>query len=143
MFAGPNGSGKSTLKSYLPTELLGVYLNPDEIEQDVRRQGFLDFAAYGVATTSDEVLSFFRQSPRLITAGFGDTTEQLGFAYGRLDFGKVAVNSHFAAAAEDFLTELSRSQNIHNRLWPAVKTHPFGGGGVWSAARSATSGVSG
>ena len=35
MFAGPNGSGKSTLKSYLPTDLLGVYLNPDEIEHVV------------------------------------------------------------------------------------------------------------
>jgi predicted ABC-type ATPase len=38
MFAGPNGSGKSTLKSYLPEELLGAYLNPDEIEQEVRHQ---------------------------------------------------------------------------------------------------------
>lgn len=35
MFAGPNGSGKSTLKSVLPPELLGVYLNPDEIEQKI------------------------------------------------------------------------------------------------------------
>jgi predicted ABC-type ATPase len=43
MFAGPNGSGKSTLKSVLPTELLGVYLNPDEIEQEARNHGFLDF----------------------------------------------------------------------------------------------------
>jgi predicted ABC-type ATPase len=34
MFAGPNGSGKSTLKTYLPQQLLGVYLNPDEIEQE-------------------------------------------------------------------------------------------------------------
>jgi predicted ABC-type ATPase len=48
MFAGPNGSGKSTLKSYLPAALLGVYLNPDEIGQEICRQGFLDFSAYGV-----------------------------------------------------------------------------------------------
>jgi hypothetical protein len=34
MVAGPNGSGKSTIKSVLPSELLGVYLNPDEIEAD-------------------------------------------------------------------------------------------------------------
>ena len=33
MFAGPNGSGKSVLKSYLDPELLGVYLNADEIEE--------------------------------------------------------------------------------------------------------------
>ena len=32
MFAGPNGSGKSTLKSMLRPELIGIYINPDEIE---------------------------------------------------------------------------------------------------------------
>ncbi|KAB2645750.1 MAG: hypothetical protein DVB33_10520 [Verrucomicrobia bacterium] len=54
MFAGPNGSGKSTLKTYLPASLLGVYLNPDEIEQEIRQQGMLDFAAYGVSTTDQK-----------------------------------------------------------------------------------------
>ena len=33
MFAGPNGSGKSTMKAELPPELLGVYVNPDELLQ--------------------------------------------------------------------------------------------------------------
>ena len=35
MFGGPNGSGKSTLKGYLSNTLLGVYLNPDEIEKEI------------------------------------------------------------------------------------------------------------
>lgn len=35
MFAGPNGSGKSTIKGMVPTELLGVYLNPDEIQKEI------------------------------------------------------------------------------------------------------------
>jgi len=38
MFAGPNGSGKSVLKSFRPASLLGVYLNPDEIEAGVKMQ---------------------------------------------------------------------------------------------------------
>jgi hypothetical protein len=38
--------------------LLGVYLNPDEIEQEIRQQGLLDFAAYGVSTTGDDVIPF-------------------------------------------------------------------------------------
>ena len=33
MFAGPNGSGKSTFKSVIGSELLGIYINPDEIEK--------------------------------------------------------------------------------------------------------------
>lgn len=40
MFAGPNGSGKSTIKSMVPDGLLGVYLNPDEIQQDIEGCGF-------------------------------------------------------------------------------------------------------
>jgi predicted ABC-type ATPase len=103
MFAGPNGSGKSTLKTVLPKELLGVYLNPDEIEQEIRRQGFLEFSVYGVTTTENEVLAFFRDSSFLISEGFGETVKEIGFVNGRLDFRKVEVNSYFASVAGDFL----------------------------------------
>jgi predicted ABC-type ATPase len=42
MFAGPNGSGKSTFKSIIRPELLGIFINPDEIEKQIRDYGFLD-----------------------------------------------------------------------------------------------------
>jgi len=35
MFAGPNGSGKSTIRKMLPKALLGVYVNPDEIQKEI------------------------------------------------------------------------------------------------------------
>jgi predicted ABC-type ATPase len=50
MFAGPNGSGKSTFKSIIRRELLGIYINPDDIEKDMRDYGFVDLAAYSVST---------------------------------------------------------------------------------------------
>jgi hypothetical protein len=103
MFAGPNGSGKSTLKSVLPKELLGVYLNPDEIEDEIRKQGFLDLNARTVTTTADEVLPFFGGSSFLISAGFADAAKQLDFVAGRLGFEQVEVNSYFASVAVDFL----------------------------------------
>lgn len=112
MFAGPNGSGKSTLQSVLPKELLGVYLNPDELEQEIRQQGFLDFAAYGVPTTAEEVLPFFTNSDLLIAEGFGDEARQLGFANGRLVFGKVVVNSYYASVASDFLRQKFLDEKI-------------------------------
>lgn len=52
MIAGPNGSGKSTIESVLPRELLGIYVNPDEIEKEIREQGVLNIHAYNVSTTS-------------------------------------------------------------------------------------------
>jgi len=122
MFAGPNGSGKSLLKSYLPKELLGVYLNPDEIEQEIRQQGFLDFATYGV-TTVDEILSFFTGSSFLVSAGFGDAAKQLSFGNGRLDFAKVEVNSYFASVAGDFLRQKLLERKISFTL-ETVMSHP-------------------
>ena len=112
MFAGPNGSGKSTLKSVLPKALLGVYLNPDEIEQEIRRQGFLDLNHYDVTATADEVLTFFTHSAFLIAAGYEPAARQLMFSAGRLIFTNVAVNSYFASVAADFLRQKLLEQKI-------------------------------
>jgi predicted ABC-type ATPase len=106
MFAGPNGSGKSTLKSYLPSALLGIYLNPDEMEQEIRRQSYLDFAAYGVITTAVEVLPFFQDSEFLRASGFSEASRQLTFSRNRLEFGEVQVNSYVASVAGDFFEGL-------------------------------------
>ena len=96
MFAGQNGSGKSVLKSHLPQPLLGIYLNPDEIEQEIRNRGFLEFSSYGVTTCDEEVLPFFIGSPFLRDTGNTASAARLSFASGRLDFSGVAVNSYLA-----------------------------------------------
>jgi predicted ABC-type ATPase len=123
MFAGPNGSGKSTLKSVLPKALLGVYLNPDEIEQVIREQGFLDFTAYGVEVVAAEVLQFFGSSSFLIFAGFNRAANQLSFANGRLDFARVEVNSYLASVATDFLRHKLLEQRI-SFTFETVMSHP-------------------
>ncbi|MFY7698468.1 MAG: hypothetical protein ACOVQX_06655 [Legionella sp.] len=51
MFAGPNGSGKSTFKSIIRPELLGVFVNPDEIEKQIGEYDFLDLTSYQVEST--------------------------------------------------------------------------------------------
>lgn len=63
MFAGPNGSGKSTIKSVVSPALLGVYINPDEIEEEIRRSGSLSLEAYRVAATEEEISAFVAGSP--------------------------------------------------------------------------------
>ena len=73
MFAGPNGSGKSTLKGVVPANLLGVYLNPDEIQIDIARRGFLDCQDYQVATTGSDIISFFSASTLLRQADLAAT----------------------------------------------------------------------
>lgn len=123
MFAGPNGSGKSVLKSVLPAALLGVYLNPDEIEAGIQQRGFLDVRAFGVETTTAEVLPVFTGSDFLKAEGLDEPARRLRFADGRLEFAGVAVNAYFASVAVDFLRRklLERKETF---TFETVMSHP-------------------
>ncbi len=103
MFAGPNGSGKSTIKSVIRSELLGVYVNPDEIEKDIGNDDFLDLQAFGVRTTAAEILAFFQNSTLLAKADLLDEADLLSFNDDKLSFHNVLVNSYFASVAADFI----------------------------------------
>jgi predicted ABC-type ATPase len=103
MFAGPNGSGKSTFKSIIRPELLGIFINPDEIEKQIRDDDFLDIESYQVDSTEKEIMDFFFTSPLLKTADLLDETQNLRFNNGKLSFFNVQVNAYFASVAADFI----------------------------------------
>lgn len=103
MFAGPNGSGKSTFKSIIRPELLGIFINPDEIEKQVLDYDFLDLEDYQIKSTENEILDFFINSPLLKTADLLDDAQNLRFNDGKLIFFNVEVNAYFASAAADFI----------------------------------------
>lgn len=103
MFAGPNGSGKSTLKAMIRPELLGTYINPDEIEKEIHDDGFLDLDYYGVATSKEEILEYFIKSPLLEKAELIDDAHELSFNDDKLSFHNSGVNAYFAAVAADFI----------------------------------------
>lgn len=116
MFAGPNGSGKSTIKSVIGRELLGMYINPDEIENEMREKDFIDLTHYGIQTTADEVLGFFRQSLLLEKIDLLDDTAAIRFSDNKLIFHDAGVNTYFASVAADF---------IRSRLLDAGKSFTF------------------
>ncbi len=105
MFAGPNGSGKSELKQYLPSALLGIYLNADEVEEKLRRDGLWDLGRYQLPLESEEISSFFRTSSFLASAGLADLAAQITFADNCLRVPKEQVNSYLASVAIDFLRQ--------------------------------------
>lgn len=116
MFAGPNGSGKSTFKSTIRPELLGIFINPDEIEKDMQQYDFLDFDHYQIQTTEEEVLDFFFNSPLLKAADLLDDAHNLRFNDGKLSFFYAGVNAYFASVAADF---------IHHKLIECSKSFTF------------------
>jgi predicted ABC-type ATPase len=105
MFAGPNGSGKTTIKSVLNRNLLGIYINPDEIEAEINKFDFLDFGYYGVQTNKKEVLDFFQNSKLLKKARLLDETEYLRFNENRLTFSDLSTISYFGSVASDFIRQ--------------------------------------
>ncbi len=102
MFAGPNGSGKSTLNGIIAKELLGVYINADEIEKEIKKNDFLDLSSYGIESDEESVLSFFANHPLLIKADFDDAC-QIAFSNNKIDFFAVMVNSYYASVCADFI----------------------------------------
>lgn len=114
MFAGPNGSGKSTFKSIIRPELLGIYINPDEIEKEIRERNFLDLQGYQIATTAKEIINFFIHSPLLKTVDLLDDAHGLCFNDEKLSFSNVGVNAYFASVAADFIR--NSSLNVQNLL---------------------------
>ncbi len=103
MFAGPNGSGKSTLKSVISEDLLGVYINPDDIEREIKQFNFLDLREYGVDTTAENILTFFANSTLLEKAELQDESDSLSFSDDKLSFYAVSVNAYFASVCADFI----------------------------------------
>lgn len=103
MLAGPNGSGKSTIKSLLPTRLLGVDINPDEIERSIKLRGYLDLSDFDVSDKASEALRFFRESELLAREGMTGDVARIKCISSHIDFSAIEVNSYFASVAAAFI----------------------------------------
>lgn len=103
MFAGPNGSGKSTMRSVIKPELLGAYVNPDDIEEEIKQSDWLDLRQFGISTTKEELHAFFNQSTLLAKMDDDWEISAIGFAKNSISFHDVSVNSYWASATADFI----------------------------------------
>lgn len=103
MFAGPNGSGKSTLKTELRAELLGVYLNPDEVERELKVTGRLELRPYRVSVAEGELKAFLEKSPLLQRVGLANAMKHVSVSREALVVDVQIANSYLAATLVDFL----------------------------------------
>ena len=101
MFAGPNGSGKSTLKSVIPAKFLGIFLNADDLERQLKQTQKIDLSAIHPDLKANELIAYLHQqkhratSTQLIsTAIHADLTNCI------VDFANQAVDSYLCAEIE-------------------------------------------
>jgi predicted ABC-type ATPase len=104
MFAGPNGSGKSTIKDLVPVNLFGHYLNPDDIEKEVRANGFYDARHLKLNCSTEEIVLFFAEHPLIRRIEDVDLITDIRFVQnGLIDFHSLGFNSYLSAILSDFL----------------------------------------
>lgn len=65
MFAGPNGSGKSTIIRYLLPHQIGIYLNADDLEQQLRLNQQLDLKTYHPFLSTPALLHFLKSKSKI------------------------------------------------------------------------------
>jgi len=102
LFAGPNGSGKSTLKSVISGKLLGVYINPDDIEKEIKENGFLDFNNYQIEV-DEKILKFFENHSLILKANLRNEVTKIEIENNKLYFKNININSYFASVVSDFI----------------------------------------
>ncbi len=123
MIAGPNGSGKSTIKALLPPELLGIYVNPDEIELALGQTGSVDLSTYDVQTTNAEVVAHFRESGLWDSTGLAEPEGHLLLEGNKLAFRGISGGSYLASLTADFIrSKLLRAKASFT--FETVMSHP-------------------
>lgn len=115
MLAGPNGSGKSTLLrqlvEVLSKEVLGTYINADDIERALKEKGFLELSRFGVRLSQHKVAAFFRDQGAWIVPKRGaGAPESVVIESERLSFGTIRIDSYVAAVVADLLRRELLSQ---------------------------------
>ncbi|MBI1333466.1 MAG: hypothetical protein GC165_11375 [Armatimonadetes bacterium] len=109
MIAGPNGSGKSTIKKKLDDlkgslgDLIVTFVNADEIQDQFRQFGILDFSQFGLSIDIDDLRDFMEQSTQLRRSETSVQALELSLEGDRLSIGKGEPNGYFAATIADFV----------------------------------------
>lgn len=110
MFAGPNGSGKSTLNTVLPSNLIGQYLNADDLEHKMRTDGYLDLTEFEISPKRDDLLDVFVNAPLLEHQQ--DELKEFTLEENRLILPQRTINSYVAATLAEYL----RHHFLHRRI---------------------------
>ncbi|SOD80289.1 zeta toxin family protein [Spirosoma fluviale] len=104
MFAGPNGSGKSTIKDIVSTAYLGHYLNPDDIERQLKQEPIYRVDDYNFPAMAQSVVrSFFTSHPLAVKANLSEVFANLNVYSQSIDFGLMPINSYIASILTDYL----------------------------------------
>ena len=107
IFAGPNGLGKSTVKDILSAAYLGHYLNPDDLERQLKQSSHFPIHSFSFGSVdSASVKRFFLDHPLTAKANLRSAFAGLQIENDVLNFDDVPINSYVAAILTDWLRRM-------------------------------------
>lgn len=118
MFAGPNGSGKSTLKQVVPDHLIGLYINADEIEAEIRESDSLELERFNLSEDSARLVELIVSNSRL-SVGVDD----IQIRNGALHFGVVSEHAYLASVISEVMRQLLLEKGA-SFTFETVMSHP-------------------
>ena len=105
MFAGPNGSGKSTINKVVRPEILGTYINPDDLVRNLVSSAGLDFSQFEIDLSLDSIRDFFKRSDFLRLTGTTELASGLEASGDRLFYSAENRVGYLASALSDYLRQ--------------------------------------
>ena len=113
VFAGPNGSGKTTIINSLQAKIAyGVYVNADDIEIILKKNGSLFFNTYRLIIDEAQVQSFFKQSNFAPVKRKEPNLWQKLSVKENILFIDTTVNSYLAADLAEFIRQQLLANDI-------------------------------
>ncbi|WP_345267527.1 zeta toxin family protein [Nibrella viscosa] len=86
--------------------MLGYYLNPDDIEKAVKRDGYYDVSGLNLPMSEPEIIDFFENHPLINRSEEADFVPAIRFVQEEfIDFANVGFNSYLSAILTDFLRQ--------------------------------------
>lgn len=107
MFAGPNGSGKTTIIKNFPKKIpLGIYVNADDIEKELRETGYIALKKYELKSTTYEIQQFIKTRG---ISGYKLRRPQVFAKFSvrnnKLKINTKTINSYYSADIAEFIRQ--------------------------------------
>lgn len=103
MIAGPNGSGKSRIREGLREDIIGIFVNADEIQTALETTSGLDFSLYRIHPDTNSIRQFATQHELLAKSGLAPGAMELQIVSGILKVDSPSTTGYLSTLIADFV----------------------------------------
>ncbi|PWD97749.1 zeta toxin family protein [Marinilabilia rubra] len=125
LFAGPNGSGKTTIINKIPDNInLGFLINADDIEAELRKNGYFNLKNHQLKLTTSELQNFIsNEGASSVKLPVNKFIDQFYISNQKVFIPENLLNSYIAADIAALL-RIQHAKAGHSFTFETVLSHP-------------------